>query len=284
MRPTTIPRSYYQFILKTGPIPESILLLNRQVLTGTPLDPTKVAESILQHHGTPHAIREAASLSPFPTCIPCGVLHPPVDSCDAQMWKSGVKVLRTILPVYASLNFVPMVVLKTRELWRKPQALVLRGFTNTVRSSLFLAVFVAGFMRIACFTRFLIKNGILPRDNRYFYWMNGFISSAAILIEDEKRRSELAMYVLPRGMDALYQTLYSKSMMFRIPHFEVGMFSAAMGLIVMYYQREPEALGGIIYRLLRRVDLTIEDAGVLVSGVGKEEVRVEGKGENGKDD
>ncbi|KAJ3020903.1 UNVERIFIED_CONTAM: hypothetical protein HDU68_009903 [Siphonaria sp. JEL0065] len=273
MRPESIPESYYKFILNTGPIPEDVLKICRQQLGGkTPLDAASVMQTVVRHKGTQHAILEASGLTEFPDCVPCGVLHPPVDSCNSQMGLTLVKVLRAILPVYASLNFVPMVVLKTRELFRRPQALLQRGLKNTVRSSMFLAVFVAVFMRIACLQRTLVTRNILPRDNRYLFWINGFISSSAILIEDEKRRSELAMYVLPRGMDALYKTLYAKSWIFHIPHFDVGMFGVAMGLIIGYYQTEPEALGGIIYRLLRRIDLTIEDAdGVVDLGgeVGK---------------
>ncbi|KAI9326086.1 hypothetical protein BDR26DRAFT_878038 [Obelidium mucronatum] len=257
--PNTIPDSYYKFILSTGPIPEDILVIFRQQLRGI---------SIRCHQGDENrrALSEAVSIIDFPDCVPCGILHPPVDDCNTQMGLTLVKVLRAILPVYASLNFVPMVVLKTRELLRRPQALIFRGVKNTIRSSLFLAVFVSTFMRIACITRTLIQRKIISKDNRYLFWLNGLISSAAIFIEDEKRRSELAMYVLPRGMDALYRTLYSKSLIFRVPHFEVGMFSVATGLIIMYYQTEPEALGGIIYRLLRRIDLTIEDA--MIEGGG----------------
>ncbi|ORY48568.1 hypothetical protein BCR33DRAFT_847954 [Rhizoclosmatium globosum] len=281
MRPGTIPNSYYRFILNTGPIPEDILLLARQQLGGTvPMDVTQVMKAVVNHKGTALAIEEASKIQDFPDFLPCGVLHPPLDSCDAQMGHTFGKVMKAILPVYASLNFVPMVVLKTRELVRRPQSLLIRGLKNTFRSSLFLAVFVATFMRIACVFRELGRRGIIPRDSRYYFWLNGFISSAAIFIEDEKRRSELAMYVLPRGVDALYQTLYSKSLIFRVPHFEVGMFSAAMGLIIMYFQTEPEALGGIIYRLLRRVDLTIEDADAII----KEEKVVDDDGEHkGKD-
>ncbi|KAI9344244.1 hypothetical protein BDR26DRAFT_1005960 [Obelidium mucronatum] len=266
MRPNTIPDSYYKFILSTGPIPEDILVIFRQQLGGYPLDVTKVMKTVVKHKGTESALSDAVSIIEFPDCVPCGILHPPVDDCNTQMGLTLVKVLRAILPVYASLNFVPMVVLKTRELLRRPQALIFRGVKNTIRSSLFLAVFVSTFMRIACITRTLIQRKIISKDNRYLFWLNGFISSAAIFIEDEKRRSELAMYVLPRGMDALYRTLYSKSLIFRVPHFEVGMFSVATGLIIMYYQTEPEALGGIIYRLLRRIDLTIEDA--MIEGGG----------------
>ncbi|KAJ3124408.1 hypothetical protein HK100_011248 [Physocladia obscura] len=266
MRPSTIPSSYYKFIVTTGPIPENILVLARQQLAGKePLDAAKVMDTVVSNGGTAKAIAETCGINGFVDFLPCGFLHPPVDSCNAQSWKTFVKVMRSILPVYATLNFVPMVVLKTRELMRKPQALIFRGFKNTVRSSMFLGVYVATFMRVACLMRVPIFRRIFRHDSRYFYWLNGFLSSAAIFIEDEKRRSELAMYVLPKGLDALYQTLYSKSWIFGIPHFEVAMFGTGMGLIIMFFQSEPQALGGIIYRLFRRIDLTIEDADSVIN-------------------
>ncbi|KAI8619735.1 hypothetical protein BC830DRAFT_1053704, partial [Chytriomyces sp. MP71] len=251
MRPTTIPDSYNKFIVTTGPIPADIILLVRQQLSGIPLDPDSVMKAVVKHKGSQQCMDVAAALPAFPDIVPCEVLHPAIEGCSIQAVWTLSKVLKTILPVYFSLNFVPMVVLKTRELLRNPQALLWRGVKNSFRSSMFLAVYVASFMRIACILRDLQRYKILPRDNRYLYWLNGFLSSWSIFIEDEKRRSELAMYVLPRGMDALYKTLYSKSLIFKIQHFDVAMFAAGMGLIIMYFQTEPIALGGIIYRLLR---------------------------------
>ncbi|KAJ3395491.1 hypothetical protein HDU80_010309 [Chytriomyces hyalinus] len=287
MRPETIPPSYNKFIVTTGPIPLDVLLIVRQQLTGKiPLDPAAVIKAVVNNKGSQHCIEVASAISPMAECIPCEVLHPAIEGCNRQSFFTLMKVLKAILPVYFTLNFVPMVVLKTRELFRRPQSLLWRGVKNSMRSSLFLAAYVASFMRIACFTRdIIIKHKILPRDSRYFYWLNGFLSSWAIFLEDEKRRSELAMYVLPRGVDALYKTLYSKSLIFQIPHFEVAMFSAGLGLIICYFQTEPEALGGIISRLLRRVDLTIEDADMILkpehgydSKVGKD---VDGGRESG---
>ncbi|KAJ3377004.1 hypothetical protein HDU84_009164, partial [Entophlyctis sp. JEL0112] len=147
MRPETIPPSYYKFILTTGPIPKPILELTRQQLANTvPLDPNALVAAVKTCKPTAHALECAKTIPAFPDYMPCAFLHPSVDACGAQASATFVKVMKSILPVYAALNFVPMVVHKTRELARKPQQLLLRGLKNTARSSLFLGVYVATFM------------------------------------------------------------------------------------------------------------------------------------------
>ena len=141
--------------------------------------------------------------------------------------------------------------------------MIQRGLFNAVRSSIFLAAFVGTYMRLACIMRDVFLKGWISKDRKYYYWLIGFISSWSILIEDKKRRAELAMYVLPKGVDSFYQLLLKRKWMITIPYFEVLMFSTGMGLIISFFQNEPEVLSSILYRLLRRVNLTIEDREVI---------------------
>ena len=47
----------------------------------------------------------------------------------------------------------------------------------------------------------------LHRDHKLSYWLVGLVAASAILIERKSRRSELALYTLPRAADSLYEIL-----------------------------------------------------------------------------
>lgn len=84
--------------------------------------------------------------------------------------------------------------------------------------------------------------------------------------------SELALYVLPKGVDSLYRVLYNRKWMVRIPGFEVMMFSMGMGLIVSFYQTEHECMSTVFYRLFDRINLAIDDEEI------RNQQKVESKG------
>ncbi|KAF9283552.1 hypothetical protein BGZ74_001902 [Mortierella antarctica] len=52
------------------------------------------------------------------------------------------------------------------------------------------------------------------------------------MIEQESRRAELAMYVLPKAATSLYKILLRKNWVVGIKHWEAMMFSFAMSLIM----------------------------------------------------
>lgn len=53
------------------------------------------------------------------------------------------------------------------------------------------------------------------------------------MVEQESRRAELAMYVLPKAAESLYKILYQKNWIKGVKHWEVMMFSFAMSLIMV---------------------------------------------------
>ena len=63
----------------------------------------------------------------------------------------------------------------------------------------------------------------------------GIFASASIFIEKKGRRSELALYVLPRAVESLLETLLRRRVLPRLPFWEVGLFAVCMGRL-MYYK------------------------------------------------
>lgn len=66
----------------------------------------------------------------------------------------------------------------------------------------------------------------------------GVVASASILIEKKGRRSELALYVLPRAVESMLETLLRRRVLPRLPFWEVGLFAVCMGRL-MYYKYPP---------------------------------------------
>lgn len=64
------------------------------------------------------------------------------------------------------------------------------------------------------------------------------------MVEQESRRAELAMYVLPKAAESLYKILYQKNWIKAVKHWEVMTFSFAMSLIMVSKPSSREQIFG----------------------------------------
>lgn len=64
--------------------------------------------------------------------------------------------------------------------------------------------------------------------------LTGVLASASIFIEKKARRAELALYVLPRGVQSLFSTLLRRRLLPDLPLWEVLLFAACMGALMRY--------------------------------------------------
>ncbi|KAI9202590.1 uncharacterized protein BJ171DRAFT_177851 [Polychytrium aggregatum] len=259
VQPHTIPKVYYNFIVSISPIPDDILKLVRRNVKEIPIPSIDFIQAARAHHGTARALSVASELSSLPSIIPCDIVHPSTSSCTQHGLRTFFRVVIRILPVHLGLNVVPMILLKHKDFIKTPLAVVQKAISNSAVSTTFLATFTWLYMTLACGTRRLADFGLMKQDHRYNYWLIGLLASSAILIEDKRRRSELAMYVVPRGLVALYTVMYERKWMIRIPHFDLGMFSVAMGVLIAFYQTEPTAMSSLIYKILKSIDSILED-------------------------
>ena len=70
---------------------------------------------------------------------------------------------------------------------------------NIIKSSLFMAVFVATFRFMMCHTK-----NFRGKVDRWNVIISCFTCSFAILFEPASRRSEIAMYLVPRALESLW--------------------------------------------------------------------------------
>ncbi|KAG0238773.1 hypothetical protein BGW42_002639 [Actinomortierella wolfii] len=254
MQPDTIPPEYFQFMVKTARVHTEALAFNRARVRGFPIDVDQVKALVGRLRPTKRNMEIASQLTEYTDIIPCAVLHPSFDSCKVNNVERFFQVTKNIFPVYATLNFVPMIILRMKRLLADPVGVLSKTTFNTLRSSVFLAVFVAVYQSQICAHRTLFQKGWVASNSKYLYWLFGLTCSAtAIMVEQESRRAELAMYVLPKAAESLYKILYRKNWIKGVKHWEVMMFSFAMSIIMSFYQQEEQVLSPFVTRLIYHI-------------------------------
>lgn len=116
MQPESIPPEYLKFMVNTARVPVEALAFNRARVRGFPVDVSQVQALVRRFKGTPANIETVSKLTEYTDMIPCAVLHPSIDSCTVNNAERFVQVTKNILPVYATLNFVPLLVLRMKRL------------------------------------------------------------------------------------------------------------------------------------------------------------------------
>ncbi|KAF9913461.1 hypothetical protein BX616_010011 [Lobosporangium transversale] len=254
MHPDTIPKEFLGFMIKTARVPAESLAFNRLNVRGFPLDLKQARALIDRHRPTARAIQTMSTMTENVSVIPCELLHPWVDSCKQTNTERFAQVTKEIFPVYATLNFVPLLVLRMKRLLKDPAKVISKTTFNALRSSVFLAIFVAGYQTQICTHRNLLKAGWPLGNSKYLYWLFGLVcAGVSIMVEQESRRSELAMYVLPKAATSLYKILYRKNWVKGVKYWEVMTFSFAMSLIMSFYQQEEQVLSPFVTRLIYHV-------------------------------
>lgn len=178
----------------------------------------------------------------FPPIVPCAFLHPQEVSCARFSLRTFLDTAKKTLPLYATLTFVPMIVLQFLKFLRYPIPMTIRALLSCLRSTCFLALFCALYGSVVCAQRNLVSV-----DHRSIYYLAGVISSLSILIEKKSRRGELALYVLPRAVDSLYMQLLDRKWMASVPHGDLALFCVAMGGLMYFYKKQPSTMSPALH-------------------------------------
>jgi len=251
MQPQTLPPDFYSFMLKAARVPKDLLELNNLNVRKMPLDTMIVVDAVQKYKPTAHALKVAQTLPAYPPVVPCEVIHPWIDGCNNTAIERFSKVFKSMLPVYGTLHFVPMLLLRTEHLKREPVKMLTKTTIATMKSGAFLASFVMLYQYQICGHRNLIKADFTTVNSKYLYWLAGFVCSyASIFFEDKRRRTELALYVLPKALKSFYEICYQRKWIIRVQHFEVIMASFAMGVIMSFYQDEPDVLSSFVRKVM----------------------------------
>jgi len=82
--------------------------------------------------------------------------------------------------------------------------------------------------------------------------MAGFICTFAILFEPSHRRTELALYLIPRFLEAFWTFLEKRGFVQSVQYGEVFIFALAMGIIMYCYQNEEKSIKSTYLSMFKR--------------------------------
>ncbi|KAL2549978.1 Mitochondrial import inner membrane translocase subunit Tim17/Tim22/Tim23 family protein [Forsythia ovata] len=242
MRPESLPKSYQDFIQKTGPVAKPVYKAVRDCCRGSPVDVASLSAYLSTRRGS-----STVKLEEFPTIIPCSVIHPGINSCLLHNANAASATFRKTFPLYFSLTFVPFVVLRLQKFMDAPVRTCWRAVIGAVRSTTFLSAFVGIFQGVICSHR-----KVSLKDHKLVYWVAGGIAALSVLLEKKARRGELALYVLPRAGESLWYILVNRNLLPDIKNAEVALFCACMGGIMYYLEHEPDTMAPFLRGLIRR--------------------------------
>ncbi|KAI8048667.1 hypothetical protein BDF22DRAFT_761422, partial [Syncephalis plumigaleata] len=238
MKPNTLPPDFYRFMVKAARVPDPILRYNAHNVMHGYVDPAKGLELIKRYKHTPGNLERVANMSSTPGPLTCALIHPHNDSCTWSGIEWWLRVFQMISPVYVSLNFAPMLTLRLFKFIKEPLPLLRKALFNTLRSSTFLATYVASFLTFICLHRNTVEwirklTGRRLADSKLLVYLFGWLNGFAIFIEHPTRRVELGLYVLPKAAESLFSVMVQRRLAVVIPHGEIGLFAIGMGIIMV---------------------------------------------------
>ncbi|BGP37291.1 hypothetical protein JCM10449v2_001196 [Rhodotorula kratochvilovae] len=267
MAPEALPSGYRRWITQASRVSEPCLPVNLSAYRTRSYDPDTARKAITWGRGA--TARNAALIEAYaqrgeagdfgPPYAPCEVVHPWAETCTWNGVDRWQNVFRWIAPVYAGLHFIPPLLLRRKAWMNSPSTFLLKSALGTLRSCSFLASFVTLFQGLVCLQRHLYTL-LLARGapswlvalvaHKSWYWFSGLATALPLFIEEKKRRRELAMYVLPRGLESVWSVLRAKSYVPFVPGGEVLLTSVGLAMVMQNYQTTPEHLSGLVRSFL----------------------------------
>lgn len=267
LAPEALPSGYRRWVTNASRVPEPVLPVNLGASREGKFDPN-LARKVINWR-KPTTAKNASLIEAYaaraeqgdfgPPFAPCETIHPWVDSCVGTQVDRFQEVWRWMLPVYGALHFIPPMLLRRKVFMKDPTRALFKSAWGTARSCSFLATFVIIFQSLMCVQRntWLALHARNAPEwlqrlviHRGFAWLAGFSTCASLFIEEKKRRGELAMYVLPRGMEALWSVLRRRSYVPFVPGGEVLLSSAGLAMVMHTYAHEPKMLSGLVRSIL----------------------------------
>ncbi|KAF9195470.1 hypothetical protein BGZ51_000045 [Haplosporangium sp. Z 767] len=263
IEPDAMPRSYYNFIMQHSGLPQKFGPMFPPLVETflSQFEYLKEGPPGFKHIGIPKGVSShdfiAKNVSPniatlFPTDIHhdyqcCALLHP-LYTCNRHAVDTFTGEFGRALKMYGTLNLIVTLVFQHKRLVSNPNETAKRYVKSTLRSCLFLAAYVLAAFYIPCISR-----RILGRETNLNYLLNGVVAGFAVLIEAPGRQMELALYCLPRALETAWKLLLKRGIVRNIPHSDIALFSASMGVMMTLYQNEPSVINKHYLTVLTRV-------------------------------
>ncbi|KAF8506075.1 hypothetical protein F5888DRAFT_1840039 [Russula emetica] len=231
LSPHTLPKSYRHWL--------SLLIQAPQEIVST-------------HHG----MQWRKTLPPY---APCAMSHPHISRCLSVPQDRILTVARWTLPIYGALHFVPLLFFKRAAFARAPARMAMRAVWGTARSTAFLSIAVVIYQGWFCAMQNAHRALSARRAeevpawllatvvSRPMHWIGGLVTGLSLFVEAKHRRGELAMYVLPKGLESAWVALRGRGLVLHAGKCGNPLLTAfAMGMVM----NDPQHLSGLVRRIL----------------------------------
>ncbi|KAF9516869.1 hypothetical protein BS47DRAFT_1371618 [Hydnum rufescens UP504] len=249
-------------ILKASKVHGETMHINRQLVRQGTFE-IPLMESLINKAGnTPHNttvlrnMLEHAKRGDFQGKVAgtCEIIHPWIDSCVYVEVERFVSVFTWMFPIYGALHVIPMILFKRKTFAKEPLTMLLKSLKGTVRSSTFLSVFVFIYQCVFYIPHSILCVLIIWRTrtshfmlvSRASFWFLGAMTGLALFVEDQRRRAELTMYVLPRGLESAWSMMRNRGYVPFIPFGDSILCAVGMGMVM----HDPQHLSGLVRRIL----------------------------------
>lgn len=211
--PERLPRTYQEWIKSAAQVDERLIEALRrarkgQFVYGKDTGQAPLLQSMCKDYGWPLEWGDPAKVVP----IPCEMVHMGSGpSCHWHAIMRFTKAFRFALAMYLPLQLLLRV---THPSFAAAQ----KACREAARSSAFLGAFIALFYYGVCLSRTRLGPKLVGKDKiTPMRWDSGLCVQAgcllcgwSILAEAEKRRQELALFVLPRAAATFFPRRYPK--------------------------------------------------------------------------
>ena len=211
--PESLPKSYNKWIGQAARVDPRLIQVLRDARKGRFAYGRENSQShslkdMCQERGWPLEWSDPSKTAP----VPCEMVH--MGAGPSCHWHALVRFAQTFK--FAVKMYLPLqIILKSGKLSVISMRKVIK---DSLRSSIFLGAFVGSFYYGVCLSRTLVgaRLGKLLRLSPNF-WDSGACVAAgcmlcgwSVLVENSRRRQEVAMFVLPRALATLFPRQYGR--------------------------------------------------------------------------
>lgn len=189
--------------------------------------------------------------------LPCEFLHSSIttrwgldNSCLTNVGVRFCLAFIEAMTLYLPVHFLPLLLTRPSSILQRHRAIP--AILAAIRSATFLSTFLSSYFLAACFTRTLVLAKLFPWiphdvwDGPYGSVLAGsFTCGWSILIENTRRRGEMALYVLPRAVKASLPAKWTAGDHAGARLAERIVFVLSLASLLTFAVHEPESLRGL---------------------------------------
>jgi hypothetical protein len=250
--PEKLPRAYNKWITSAAQVDFRLIKALRlfqwgDLQYGRDTGQGDLIQGMCRQYGWPLSWGDPCRSIPFP----CEIVHMGTGkSCEWHALSRFVKGFIMAMGMYGSINLV----LQLRNPSTKSSK---RAMISSIRSSAFLGAFIAVFYYGVCLARSRIGPRLIGTDAKSAQNIDSGICIGtgcalcgwSILLENEGRRKDIALFVAPRALATMLPRRYEMRYQWR----ETLAFASSVAIVFTCAQENPARVRGVLGRVLASV-------------------------------